>query len=155
MHLVQAARGERRDRARPGCACLRAALRSRRKIVAGLVLGLEAGQHARRWRVSRSAYVDVERRGTTSAARKSASSAECGAGPEVDVVGAERDAGELAVGVGVLGGEPAAGQHADRAGRGRRPRAATANASGHDAGRVLAGLVVADQRVVSRSSCRA
>ena len=42
------------------------------------------------------------------------------AGAEVDVVGAERDARELAVGVGVLGGEPAAGQHADGAGVARQ-----------------------------------
>ena len=36
-------------------------------------------------------------------------------GPGVDVVGAERDPGELRVRVGVLDGEPAAGQHADAA----------------------------------------
>ena len=39
-------------------------------------------------------------------------------GAEVDVVGAEGDAGELAVGEGVLGGQPAAGQHRRRAGLG-------------------------------------
>ena len=64
-------------------------------------------------------------------------------GPEVDVVGAERDAGELAVGEGVLGGEPAAGQDAGvaglRAGRGRRrrtPRATTRAAASPSSSRI-------------------
>ena len=69
----------------------------------------------------------------------------------VDVVGAERHAGELRVGVGVLDGQPAAGQHADAAlvtggepgRRRRRP-----SASVHDAGLQLA-VVVAHQRRAS------
>ena len=49
----------------------------------------------------------------------------------------------LRVGVAVLGGDPAAGQHADPAlGAAARPRAATANASVQDAGAELAILVV-------------
>ena len=99
-----------------------------------LVLGLEADQRrprrrARGRRTSRPAGSRRGRRGTT------ASSSECGAGAEVDVVGAEDGAGELAVGVGVLAGQPAPGEHADRRLRAAfRPRAATANASGQDAG---------------------
>ncbi|MEI2821143.1 MAG: hypothetical protein V9E81_13435 [Marmoricola sp.] len=58
-------------------------------------------------------------------------------GPEVDVVGAERHARELAVGVGVLGGEPATGEHGRLALGGLEPRAATAKASGQEAGRSL------------------
>ena len=56
-------------------------------------------------------------------------------GPEVDVVGVQGDPRELRVGVGVLDGEPAAGQHAGPAARPRPgPRAAAASASGQLAG---------------------
>ena len=69
------------------------------------------------------------------------------AGPHVDVVGVQGHPGELGVGVGVLEGQPPAGQHADaargpcrlalrsRVGAPRsRPAAATASACGQDAG---------------------
>ena len=55
------------------------------------------------------------------AARKSASSALCTRAAEVDVVGVERDPRELAVRVGVLDGEPAAGQDAGPAARRGEP----------------------------------
>ena len=46
---------------------------------------------------------------------------------EVDVVGAEGDPRELGVGVGVLGGEPATGQHTDTTGGTRGSQAARGN----------------------------
>ena len=61
-------------------------------------------------------------------------------GAGVDVVGAEDHAGELGVGVGVLDGQPAAGQHADTAvvRAASSPAAAAAHASGQDGGLQLA-----------------
>ncbi len=58
-------------------------------------------------------------------------------GPEVDVVGAQGDPGELGVRVGVLNGGPPADQDADPAGVAGRgePAAAASSASGHDATR--------------------
>ena len=117
----------RRSACRPSCAgplvaygatdqtrvrCSRLALRSRRKIVPASssgssptrsdgVGGLEVG--VRRTPSGRQHDLGGEERGLLGRVRP---------GPEVDVVGAERDPGEGAVGVGVLGGEPAAGQDA-------------------------------------------
>ena len=124
-HLAQAARRVARDRDDLD-AVSRTALRSRRKMLPAS----SSGSRPTSTTVdafSRSANVtsswrrgDVrgEERGLLGGVR---------AGPEVDVVGAQHRAGELAVGEGVLGGQPAAGQHADlaarpRPGPGRRPR---------------------------------
>ena len=58
-------------------------------------------------------------------------------GAEVDVVGAQRDPGELRVAEGVLYGQPATGENPDTAGAlgAAQPRAAAWSASVDDAGR--------------------
>ena len=110
-----------------------------------LVLGLEAGEHDD-LRLLQVGVGDVERRGDHVRGEEGGLLGGVRPRPEVDVVGAERDPGELAVGVGVLGGQPPAGEHPDRA-LGRR-EAASRDREGLGPRRraVLAGLLVAHQR---------
>ncbi len=91
-------------------------------------------------------------RPATDEARNCDSSSDSRAGPEVDVVGAERDPGELGVGVGVLKGDAAAGQHAAEPRAAARPSAAMVSASGQDAGSSSPSSP-RTSGVVSRSGC--
>ncbi|GAA5615746.1 hypothetical protein Spla01_06963 [Streptomyces platensis] len=69
-------------------------------------------------------------------------------GPEIDVVGAQRDPGELGVGVGVLDGQPAAGQYAGAPlGRGQ-PAGRRLQGSGPARRLQFAGLRVAHEGVL-------
>ena len=85
-------------------------------------------------------------RGHHGDARKSASSAECGRARKSMSLVSSADAGELAVGVGVLDGHPAADEHADAAGGRAGPRAAAASASGQEAGCSSPSLVAHQRR---------
>ena len=120
-HLAQAAGGERRDRDDPRGRRTERSLAQPQEDRAGLVLGLEADQHDGVGALE----VGVGHRAVAGTAQHHLGGEERRllgrerTGPEVDVVGAERDPGELAVGEAVLGGDPATGQHADRAGRGQ------------------------------------
>ncbi len=114
--LLEAARGERRDRDDARARRTPGGLAQPQEDRARLVLGLEAGEDdgggglevgVRRALAEHD--LGGEERGLLRRERT---------GAEVDVVGAEGDAGELAVGVAVLGGDPAAGQHGGRAGVG-------------------------------------
>ncbi len=89
----------------------RTPLRSRRKTIGDSSSGSNPTRTTE-FACSRSAY-DGLGRVAMCAARKDASSAGVRPDPEVDVVGAEDGPGELAVGVGVLAGEPTTGEHAD------------------------------------------
>ena len=114
---------------------------------AGLVLGLQADQHDGAGALSRSAYVDVAWPQHDLGGQELGLLGGVRPGAEVDVVGAEGDPGELGVRVGVLGGQPAAGQRppaapARRPGRGRRRRTPRATLAGRSS-----PVVVADHRV--------
>ena len=123
---------------RPGCR-RRGRLAQPQEDRAGLVLGLEPDQHDGRRRSRgrrRSPRRPRDRSARPSGPGTSASSAECGRARKSMSLVPSADPGEPAVGVGVLGGEPAAGQHRRRrrrrrarGRRRRRPRARTPGAA--------------------------
>ena len=109
---------ERREREQP-LAALAGGLAQPQEDDRRLLLGLEAGQQHRRRRLQLAVGDRAglrARPGDPGGEEGQLLRAECGAGPGVDVVGAQRHPGELRVRVGVLDGQPAAGQHADAAG---------------------------------------
>ena len=119
----------------PAGRCLRAALRSRRKTIGASSSGSSA-THSTAGAASRpgSSAGAPGPCPTTCAARKSSSSAECGRARKSTSLVRSGDPGELRVGVGVLDGQPAAGQHPDarRSRAASSPSAATCSASVQD-----------------------
>ena len=149
--LLQPAGDERRERVHRQLRLVYA-LRSRRKRIGHSSSGSRPTMHHGR-RALDVGVGDVGGAGRPRQARNSASSRGERPGPEVDVVGAQRDPGELGVRVRVLDGQPAAGQHADavravagvaqplggdaRAPRSRTPRAARRCAASRTSGVVM------------------
>ena len=122
-HLAEPSRGERRDGDDLGAGAA-VGLAQPQEDRSGLVLGLEAGQQhgvgtlevgVGRGAVARAGEHDVGGEEGRLLGRERP-------GAEVDVVGAEGCPGELRVGVAVLGGDPAAGQHPHATGRGETAR---------------------------------
>ena len=115
-----------------------------------LLLGLEARRGATVVALPRGRRRSPRRRPdrwpTTCGARKSASSAECGRARKSMSLVPSDDAGELAVGVGVLDGHPAADEHADALGLAREPARRDVERLGPGGDPELA-VLVADHRV--------
>ena len=147
--LGQPGAGERRDREHPQ-AVAPDRLAQPQEDDRRLVLGLEAGQQHGRG-LLQVGVADADAAPGHARGQELLLLGRVRPGPQVDVVGVQRHPGELGVGVGVLEGQPAAGQHADAAGAGAvrrrpcgagygapraaaRPAAATASACGQDAG---------------------
>ena len=154
--LLQAPAGVRGERERP-LPVLAVGLAEPQEDAGRLLLGLEAGQQDRRRLLQRgvgdAAAVQVAAAPGHPRGEEVGLLAAVDAGPEVDVVGAEGDPRELAVRVGVLDGQPAAGEHAGPAACGRESGAprlpappASSPAPAHPSALRTSG-------VVSRSRC--
>ena len=146
--LDQAGAGQRRDREHPQPAAPDR-LAQPEEDDGRLVLGLEAGQQHGRG-LLQVGVADADAAAGHARGQELLLLGRVRTGPHVDVVGVQGHPGELGVGVGVLEGQPPAGQHADAPpgchwpGRGAsrgiasraasRPAAATASACGQDAG---------------------